>query len=118
MPLTPFRHGAAAFACCLAASLASAEGPYRNRDNPEAVDPMEGTHPVPYQKPTVAEITADLVRVRTFLETAMPGRLIDSKTQQPVTDLSSPVATAVVDKGAGTPSAPSPTRWGCCTPAC
>src|SRR5580692_2493794 len=102
MPLTPFRHGvAAALACCLAATFASAEGPYRNRDNPDAVDPMEGTYPVPYQKPTVAEITADLGRVRAYLETAMPGRLIDSKTQQPITDLANPVATAVVDKGAG-----------------
>jgi unsaturated rhamnogalacturonyl hydrolase len=102
MPLQPLRRAlAAALACCVAASVASADGPFRNRDNPDAKDPMEGSYPVPYQKPTVAEITADLVRVRTFLETAMPARLVDRQSGQPVTDLSNPVATAVADRGAG-----------------
>jgi unsaturated rhamnogalacturonyl hydrolase len=91
----------AVLACCAATSLVSAEGPYRNRDNPDTRDPMEGTYPVPYQKPSVAEITADLGRVRTFLEAAMPARLIDRKTGQPITDFSHPVATAVADRGEG-----------------
>jgi unsaturated rhamnogalacturonyl hydrolase len=107
MPLNPRCRGfVAALACCFAASMASAVGPYRNRDNPDASDPMEGTYPVPYQKPTVAEITADLGRVRAFLETAMPARLIDRKTGQPITDFSHPVATAVADRGEGTAFGP------------
>ena len=102
MPLRPLRHGAAAaLALGLAVTFAFGEGPYRNRDNPDTKDLMEGTYPVPYQKPTVEEITADLVRVRTFLETAMPGRLVDSKTHEAITDFSNPVATATVDKGEG-----------------
>ena len=45
MPLTPrCRAMLAALACCVATTLTSAEGPYRNRDNPDAArDPMEGT---------------------------------------------------------------------------
>ena len=100
--MTPrfFRHWrSCGLALGLAASLAFAEGPYRNRDNPDAKDLMEGTYPVPYQKPTVAEITADLVRVRTFLETAMPARLVDRQSGQPITDLANPVATGVADRG-------------------
>ena len=42
----------------------SAEGPYRNRDNKDPSDLSEGTYPIPYQKPTVAEITEVLERVR------------------------------------------------------
>jgi unsaturated rhamnogalacturonyl hydrolase len=89
----------AGLACCAAAALALADGPYRNRDNPDPKDLMEGTYPVPYQKPTVAEIAAEIGRVRAYLETAMPGRLIDAKTRQPITDWSTPIATAVADKG-------------------
>jgi rhamnogalacturonyl hydrolase YesR len=100
MPLHPRRRGLiAALAGCAAASLALADGPYRNRDNPDPKDAMEGTYPVPYQQPTVAEIAADLGRVRAFLDTAMPARLISRQTGEPVTDLSHPVAAAVVDKG-------------------
>ncbi len=89
------------FLAAATACLCRADGPYRNRDNPDPSDPAEGTYPSPYQKPTVEEITADLVRVRGFLERAMPARIIDRKTHQPITDLASPVATAAADKGAG-----------------
>ncbi|MEI8088069.1 MAG: glycoside hydrolase family 88 protein [Opitutaceae bacterium] len=74
-------------------------GPYRNRDNPSAKDSAEGTYPVPYQLPTIAEVTAVLTRVRTYLEVAAPLRLIDSKTGQEITDFSHPLATAVADRG-------------------
>jgi rhamnogalacturonyl hydrolase YesR len=90
---------AASLLFCLAVPLAFADGPYRNRDNPDPKDSSEGTYPVPYQRLSVAEITADLVRVRGFLETAMPARIVDRRTGQPITDLSHPVATAVMDKG-------------------
>jgi len=84
---------------CLALPAALAGGPYRNRDNPDPKDLMEGTYPVPYQRLTVEEITADLVRVRGFLENAMPARIVDRATGRPIADLADPAATAVADKG-------------------
>lgn len=84
----------------LAALPAAAAGPYRNPDNPSPQgDAMEGTYPVPYHKPTVAEITADLERIRGFLETAMPARIIDRRTGQVISPSSQPVADAVADNG-------------------
>ncbi len=76
-----------------------AEGSFRNRDNPSAKDSAEGTYPVPYQLPTVTEVTAALTRVRSYLEVAAPLRIIDSKTGREITDFSQPVATAVTDRG-------------------
>lgn len=84
---------------CIAASVACAEGPYRNRDNPDPKDSAEGTYPIPYQRPAVAEIASDLGRVLGFLEKAMPARVVDRKTRQPIADLASPVRDAAFDKG-------------------
>ena len=47
---------AATLACLFALSPARAEGPYRNPDNKNPNDISEGTYPVPYKMPTVAEI--------------------------------------------------------------
>ena len=41
---------------------APAEGPYRNRDSKDPSDLSEGTYPIPYQKPTIAEIKEVLER--------------------------------------------------------
>ena len=71
---------------------------YRNRDNPDPKDDGEGAYPVPYQLPTVAEITIQLQRVHGFLNTAVPARVIDSRTNQPVTDFSNPIATATLER--------------------
>jgi unsaturated rhamnogalacturonyl hydrolase len=76
-----------------------AEGPFRNRDNKSAVDSAEGTYPVPYQMPTVEEITAAIGRVRDYLEVAAPLRIVDSHTRQEITDFTNPVTTATVDRG-------------------
>ena len=55
----------AGFALAVAATPAFAEGPYRNRDNKNALkDSAEGTYPIPYQLPTVAEVTESLARIR------------------------------------------------------
>jgi len=75
------------------------EGAFRNRDNPSAKDSAEGTYPIPYQIPTIEEITDSITRVRSYLEVAAPLRLIDSKTGQEITDFSQPVITAVADRG-------------------
>ena len=80
---------------CVAPAL-RAEGPFRNRDNKSAAtDPAEGTYPIPYQLPTVAEIKEALTRIRTYLDAAVPLRVVDSKTGKEITDFATPVATAV-----------------------
>jgi unsaturated rhamnogalacturonyl hydrolase len=76
-----------------------ADGPYHNRDNKNPNDSGEPTYSVPYQLPTVAEITEVLERVRAYLEVAAPTRVVDSKTKQEITDFNTPVATAVADLG-------------------
>ncbi len=77
-----------------------AEGPFRNRDNKNAErDSAEGTYPIPYQQPTVAEVTEALARIRDYLDKAAPTRVIDSRTGKEITDFSTPIATAVLDRG-------------------
>ena len=88
----------------LAATSAHAAGPYRNPDNKNLNDPLEGTYPVPYKLPVVAEITAQLTAVRGFIDRATPSRIVDKATGQPVTEFSTPVATAIVE--------PSPNDFG------
>lgn len=84
--------------------VAHAAGPYRNPDNKNLSDPLEGTYPVPYKFPVVAEITADLHRVRGFIDRATPSRIVDRKTGQPFTDFAAPSADAIVE--------PSPNEFG------
>lgn len=76
-----------------------AEGPYRNRDNRSVYDPSEGTYPIPYQLPKKEEIVEVLDRIRGYLQQAAPARIIDSKTGDQITDLTTPVADAVADRG-------------------
>jgi rhamnogalacturonyl hydrolase YesR len=78
-----------------------AEGPYRNRDNPEAYDLSEGTYPIPYHKPTAAEITEVLVRVRGYLEATEPNKVVDGKTGREITDFSIANPDARIPDGAG-----------------
>ena len=91
----------AGLAFAFVATTSFAEGPFRNRDNKNAEkDSGEGTYPVPYQQPTVAEVTASLARVRDYLNVAAPTRVIDSVTGKEITDFTAaPVATAVLDIG-------------------
>jgi unsaturated rhamnogalacturonyl hydrolase len=73
-----------------------AEGPYRNRDNKSKEDSAEGTYPIPYQLPTAAEITELLGRVREYMESATPTRVIDRETGKEITDFTTPIKTAVI----------------------
>ena len=82
-----------------AAASAFADGPFRNRDNKSASDSAEGTYPIPYQLPTVAEVTEAIGRIRGYLDAAAPTRVIDSATGKEIVDFSTPVATAVLDRG-------------------
>jgi unsaturated rhamnogalacturonyl hydrolase len=74
-----------------------ADGPYRNPDNKSKTDTGEGTYPVPYKKPTVAEITASLHRIRGYMEAQTPTRIVRKSTGAAVTDLRVPVADAVFE---------------------
>lgn len=80
---------------------AQAEGPYRNPDNKNLADPGEGSYPVPYKRPTVAEITDALQRIRGYMEAATPTAVVSKKTGAPITDFSKPVADAVFQSAAG-----------------
>nr|WP_229265212.1 glycoside hydrolase family 88 protein [Duganella sp. 1224] len=83
---------------------AHADGPYRNPDNKSVYDAGEGTYPVPYKKPTVAEITASLDRIRGYMEATTPTRVIHKDSGIQITDFSQPVADAIVE--------PSSADWG------
>ncbi|TYQ07227.1 UNVERIFIED_ORG: rhamnogalacturonyl hydrolase YesR [Zoogloea ramigera] len=72
-------------------------GSFRNTDNKNLKDTSEGTYPVPYKKPTAAEITGALDRVRGYVDSITPTRIIDKATGKPVTDLKKPVAGAVFE---------------------
>lgn len=88
--------------CTLACAPALAQGgQYRNTDNKNLEDPAEGTYPVPYKKPVVAEVTAQLESIRAYLDGATPTRIISKRTGQPITDLKTPVADAVFAPSAG-----------------
>ena len=83
------------------ASLAAADGPYRNRDSEDPKDLSEGSYPIPYQKPTVAEITELLGRVRAYVDEASPTRVVDGRTGREITDFSVPNPEARVPDGEG-----------------
>src|SRR5205823_3632849 len=96
---TSSRIGLFSLTVFFAVSSAQAEGPFRNRDNKSAKDSAEGTYPIPYQQPTVEEVTASIARIRDYLDKAAPLRIIDSATGKEITDWANPVETAVIDRG-------------------
>ena len=82
------------------AHMGAAAAPvFGNSDNPDPHDSDEGTYPVAYHRPTVTEITGQLERVRGYLESAFPARIIDRRTGQPISPQSAPVRDAVADRG-------------------
>lgn len=106
LPCLPLRAKRVLRAICagllLALSATAAEPTHWNRDNPDRADAGEGLYRIPYQKPTRTEIIALLHRVRGFLETAAPTRVIDSRTGAEIKDRTSPVATATLERGPAT----------------
>lgn len=90
----------AGLAFMIAAAPVRADSPYRNRDNKSPNDTGDGAYPVPYQLPTVAEITEAIGRVRDYLETAVPTRVVDKKTGKAITDFTAPVADAIAARSA------------------
>ncbi len=77
----------------------AAEGPFRNRDNKDAQDPAEGTYPIPYQRPRVAEIGEVLERVRGYLEGAAFVKVVDRKTGEEILDFSVVNPEAIASQG-------------------
>jgi len=92
---------AALLGCALVSSPTLAQGQYRNTDNTNLGDAGEGTYPIPYKKPVVAEVTAQLQAIRAFMDRATPTRIVSKRTGQPITDLKKPSADAVFEKSAG-----------------
>src|SRR4051812_32420203 len=99
MKLT-FLHCTAMVAVALSASISlHAEGPFRNRDNPDLHDEAEGTYPIPYQLPKPEEIKAVLERIYTNLDRAMATQVVNSKTGEPIKDLTVFNADAIASEG-------------------
>ncbi len=80
---------------------ARGEGTYRNTDNKNLADLGEGSYPVPYKKPVIAEISDALHRIRNYLESVTPTRVILNSSREPVTDFSEPVADAIFEPSKG-----------------
>ncbi|WP_332877910.1 glycoside hydrolase family 88/105 protein [Massilia sp. S19_KUP03_FR1] len=100
--MTPSRTFLAAAALLASfTSPAQADGPYRNPDNKNPNDVSEGSYPVPYKMPVVAEITASLERIRNYLDAATPTRIISKSSGAQITDLATPVADAIVEPSKG-----------------
>lgn len=92
---------AALLGCALVSSPALSQGQYRNTDNTNLGDAGEGSYPIPYKKPVVAEVTAQLQAIRAFMDRATPTRIVSKRTGQPITDLKKPSADAIFEKSAG-----------------
>ena len=78
---------------------ASAEGPFRNRDNPDPRDEGEGTYPIPYHLPRPEEIVSVLQRIHAHLDRAMETKVIHARTREEITDLRAPNPDAVASLG-------------------
>jgi unsaturated rhamnogalacturonyl hydrolase len=60
---------------------------------------LKPAYPVPYGPATAAKVVEVIQRVRGYLETATPARLVDRRTGQPLADLLRPGAEPAVDPG-------------------
>jgi unsaturated rhamnogalacturonyl hydrolase len=76
-----------------------AEGPFRNRDNPDLHDEGEGTYPIPYHLPKPEEVKAVLERIHANLDRAMETKVINAKTRAEITDLKTFNADAIASQG-------------------
>ena len=74
---------------------------FRNPDNPNLADKGEGTYPVPYKKPVAKEVTEALHRIRTYLESTTPTRVIHKTTGATITDLKKPIKEAIFEPSKG-----------------
>lgn len=80
-------------------STALAEGPFRNRDNPDPHDEGEGTYPIPYHLPRPEEIVSVLQRIHAHLDRAMETKVVHARTGEEITDLGPPNPEAIASMG-------------------
>ncbi len=99
LPAVLLRAGATVAVWLLAPPALQAEGPFRNRDNPDLHDEGEGTYPIPYHLPKPAEISAVLERIHANLDRAMATKVVHAKTGAEITDLTVFNADAVASQG-------------------
>src|SRR3954462_2404300 len=98
-PSVLLRSGVLLAAFSFSSASLFAEGPFRNRDNPDLHDEAEGTYPIPYQLPKPEEIKAVLERIHANLDRAMPTQVVNRKTGEPIKDLTVFNADAIASQG-------------------
>jgi unsaturated rhamnogalacturonyl hydrolase len=76
---------------------ASTQAPVTDANTPLHL--LKPAYPVPYGPATAANVVEILQRVRGYLETATPARVVDRRTGQPLADLLRPGAEPAVDPG-------------------
>ncbi len=86
---------------CLLSDIALADKQYRNTDNPNLADKGEGTYPIPYKKPVIKEITDSLHKIRNYLESTTPTRVINKSTGAPISDFKKPIKDAIFEPSKG-----------------
>jgi len=80
--------------------VASAHGQPPGRSDPSFSQPSLAPG-VDYVVPAEADVKATLDRVRDYFVRATQYRIIDTRTGQPITDLSRPIRTAALDSRGG-----------------
>ena len=90
----------AVFFFALASALAQPAPPAAGPD-PAAINAgrIQPNFPVPYGPASVENIAAVLNRVREYLETASPGKLVDRQTNEDITDYTKPNPNAALFRG-------------------
>jgi unsaturated rhamnogalacturonyl hydrolase len=63
-------------------------------------DRIASNYPIHYGPATIESITEVLNRIRTYLEGCTPASIVDSKTKEPVGDISKLPAEAILERGA------------------
>jgi unsaturated rhamnogalacturonyl hydrolase len=113
------RHPLALPLCLLAAALFPAVATMAQPAPPGTPSGLTGAPasmdpaylPIAHQ-PTPAEITAVLERVRAYVDSATPARLVDRQTQQEITDFSTPNPNAGLERDPAHPFQVASYEWG------
>jgi rhamnogalacturonyl hydrolase YesR len=82
-----------------AAATSFVRGATAATTNPATTNPQHVNYPMPYVAPSAASITQVLDRLYARLDAGTPARFINSKTREPVTDLSKPDESITLDSG-------------------
>jgi len=83
---------------CTVIPLLAAE-PSSATTNPATTNSQHVNYPLPYLPPKPAEVVQVLDRIYARLDAGTPARIVNSKTHEPITDLSKPVENATLDSG-------------------